>query len=89
MKDILYSSLQQVNPTDCVPEQQQRIELLEKFNFHWQDWTFRDVVDAEKKYTEEQKEYFATKPSERRGVIEFIRNKCKTDINIDPSEACS
>ncbi|KAK3091481.1 hypothetical protein FSP39_020157 [Pinctada imbricata] len=80
-KDVIYSDLQQTPPTDCVPGQRQRISLLEKFNFNWKDWTFRDVIEAEQKYTEQQKDYFATRPGDRQKVIEAIKNSCQNSDN--------
>lgn len=45
--------------------EEQRIELLEQFNFHWQDARYRDIIEVKEKYSEEQKAYFATPPAER------------------------
>ncbi|XP_066482149.1 cyanocobalamin reductase / alkylcobalamin dealkylase [Tiliqua scincoides] len=52
-------------PVDCVPTEEKRIELLEKFNFHWRDWSYRDIIEVKERYSEEQKTYFATPPAER------------------------
>ncbi|XP_049630944.1 cyanocobalamin reductase / alkylcobalamin dealkylase [Suncus etruscus] len=52
-------------PLDCVPKRADRISLLEGFNFHWRDWTYRDVVTPEERYSEEQKTYFSTPPAKR------------------------
>ncbi|CAI5777294.1 Alkylcobalamin:glutathione S-alkyltransferase [Podarcis lilfordi] len=58
-------SLLQKTPVDCVTTDEKRIELLEKFNFHWRDWSYRDITEVKEKYSEEQKTYFATPPAER------------------------
>ncbi|XP_045863823.1 cyanocobalamin reductase / alkylcobalamin dealkylase isoform X3 [Meles meles] len=57
--------LQPTKPLDCVPERADRITLLEGFNFHWRDWTYRDAVTPQERYSEEQKAYFSTPPAQR------------------------
>jgi len=52
-------------PLDCVPKRADRITLLERFNFHWRDWTYRDAVTPQERYSEEQKAYFSTPPAQR------------------------
>lgn len=59
------SELAPPTPPDCVPRREDRIKLLEAFNFHWQDWGYRDIVPAEQTYSERQKEYFSTPPAQR------------------------
>ncbi|XP_078074781.1 cyanocobalamin reductase / alkylcobalamin dealkylase isoform X1 [Mustelus asterias] len=63
--NVQVPSLEQKLPVDCVSTDEKRIELLERFNLHWQDWTYRDIIDVEERYSEEQKQYFATRPAER------------------------
>ncbi|XP_053103280.1 cyanocobalamin reductase / alkylcobalamin dealkylase isoform X2 [Hemicordylus capensis] len=63
--DIEAPNLLQNAPIDCVTTEKERIELLEKFNFHWRDWSYRDIIEVKEKYSEEQKTYFATPPTER------------------------
>ncbi|KAF7254725.1 hypothetical protein EYD10_01367 [Varanus komodoensis] len=63
--DVQVPFLPQSPPFDCVTTQEERIELLNKFNFHWQDWSYRDIIEVKEKYSEEQKTYFATPPAER------------------------
>ncbi|XP_066412093.1 cyanocobalamin reductase / alkylcobalamin dealkylase isoform X3 [Molothrus aeneus] len=57
--------LEQPPPVDCVSSEEKRIELLELFNFHWQDGRYRDIIEVKERYSEEQKTYFATPPAER------------------------
>ncbi|XP_004699744.1 cyanocobalamin reductase / alkylcobalamin dealkylase isoform X1 [Echinops telfairi] len=57
------------NPPDCVPTRADRITLLERFNFHWRDWTYRDVVTPKECYSEEQKTYFSTPPAQRWALL--------------------
>ncbi|XP_054993923.1 cyanocobalamin reductase / alkylcobalamin dealkylase isoform X2 [Sorex araneus] len=66
-------------PPDCVPERADRISLLEGFNFHWRDWTYRDVVTPEERYSEEQKAYFSTPPAQRLTLLGLAH----------PSKPCS
>ncbi|KAM6218452.1 cyanocobalamin reductase / alkylcobalamin dealkylase [Rhynchocyon petersi] len=56
-------------PLDCVPARADRITLLEGFNFHWRDWTYRDVVTPQERYSEEQKTYFSTPPAQRWNLL--------------------
>nr|XP_056701012.1 cyanocobalamin reductase / alkylcobalamin dealkylase [Euleptes europaea] len=63
--DVEVSSLQENSPIDCVRTEEKKIELLDKFNFHWWDWSYRDIIEVTEKYSEEQKMYFATPPAER------------------------
>ena len=52
-----------------------KIILLNKFNNQWQDWSFRDVISVEEKYSELQRKYFITKPAERFELIKDIQQK--------------
>ncbi|XP_032884595.1 cyanocobalamin reductase / alkylcobalamin dealkylase [Amblyraja radiata] len=63
--DVQVPSLEQKLPVDCVSTDEKKIQLLNRFNFHWQDWTYRDIIDVEERYSEEQMQYFATPPAER------------------------
>uniref|UniRef100_A0A8C7WXY4 Cyanocobalamin reductase / alkylcobalamin dealkylase n=1 Tax=Oryzias sinensis TaxID=183150 RepID=A0A8C7WXY4_9TELE len=59
------SEMAQQFPKDCVPSREERIRLLEAFNFFWQDWSYRDIVPPVQTYSQKQKDYFSTKPAER------------------------
>lgn len=74
-KNVQCPDLQKKQAIDIVSTQELKQDLLERFNFHWQDWTFRDIIPVEKKYSELQKQYFATPPKDRRALID----KCKTE----------
>lgn len=80
-KDILVPDLPRKEPEDVVQGDEKRIELLEKFNFHWKDWSFRDIVPADVKYSEEQKKYFATLPANRKELLDSFRNKEETSVS--------
>ncbi|KAF7203431.1 cyanocobalamin reductase / alkylcobalamin dealkylase [Nothobranchius furzeri] len=63
------SELVQPTPPDSVPSREGRIQLLEAFNFHWQDWSYRDIVHPFQTYSEKQKEYFSTLPAQRFALL--------------------
>ncbi|XP_068098622.1 cyanocobalamin reductase / alkylcobalamin dealkylase [Hyperolius riggenbachi] len=69
--EVQSPGLEQIHPMDCLPSQEDRICLLENFNFNWRDGKYRDVLLAEEKYSEDQTLYFATPPAERMKLLEF------------------
>ena len=71
-KDVVAPDLPWKEPVDCVPTNEMRIDLLNKYNMSWQDWTFRDVSATEivDRYSEEQKMYFETPPKDRFKLIQ-------------------
>jgi len=81
-KDLLAPGLQPNEPVDCVQTREKRIELLEKFNFNWQDWSYRDVFegDVEERYSKQQKLYFATEPSKRFELIEGLTKTWRREV---------
>lgn len=74
-KGLEYPLLDMKAPPDVL-SREQKIEFLEGYNFHWQEWTFRDVLDTSAdKYSQLQKTYFQTKPCER---FELLQNYFNT-----------
>ncbi|XP_067846229.1 cyanocobalamin reductase / alkylcobalamin dealkylase isoform X2 [Heptranchias perlo] len=73
--DVQVPSLEQKLPVDCVSTDEKKIQLLERFNFHWKDWTYRDIIDVEERYSEGQKQYFATPPAERLKLL-GLKSEC-------------
>ncbi|KAM9325499.1 cyanocobalamin reductase / alkylcobalamin dealkylase [Gastrophryne carolinensis] len=69
-RDVRAADLQQLHPIDCVPGYEERIRLLENFNYNWRDGKYRDAVPAEERYSEEQMLYFSTPPAERMQLLE-------------------
>lgn len=64
------SSLVQRIPDELFHGDTERIlDLLEKFNYNWKDWTYRDVIPVKEKYSEIQKDYFKTEPKNRKVLI--------------------
>uniref|UniRef100_H2YQ80 Cyanocobalamin reductase / alkylcobalamin dealkylase n=1 Tax=Ciona savignyi TaxID=51511 RepID=H2YQ80_CIOSA len=68
-KDMKDPDLQIQPPTDCVKSRNDRIDLLERFNGNWKDWTYRDIIPVVEKYSELQKLYFITAPKERKHTL--------------------
>uniref|UniRef100_A0AAY4CLY1 Cyanocobalamin reductase / alkylcobalamin dealkylase n=1 Tax=Denticeps clupeoides TaxID=299321 RepID=A0AAY4CLY1_9TELE len=64
------AELQQAPPVDSVGSRQQRVELLESFNLHWQDWAYRDIIRSEDSYSPRQREYFSTPPGQRATLLQ-------------------
>ena len=76
---VIFKTVQQPDlparaPEDCVAKREDRIKLLESFNYHWQDWSYRDVVPAQDKYSQEQRRYFSTMPKDRSAIVEEIKS---------------
>ncbi len=64
------SIMQQKLPVDMLNGDKNLIlDLLEKFNFNWKDWTYRDMIPVKEKYSEIQKDYFETEPKYRKDLI--------------------
>jgi methylmalonic aciduria homocystinuria type C protein len=74
-KTICVPELEQKAAPDSVPTDELRIELLERFNFHWRDWSFRDIVPTKATYSQEQRDYFLTPPQQRGPLISKIRTE--------------
>ncbi|XP_039266627.2 cyanocobalamin reductase / alkylcobalamin dealkylase-like [Styela clava] len=66
------SEIPKCPPVDCVNTRELRIQLLNRFNGNWQDWTYRDVIPVIDKYSELQKKYFATIPKHRHELLKKI-----------------
>ncbi|XP_053325378.1 cyanocobalamin reductase / alkylcobalamin dealkylase [Spea bombifrons] len=80
-KEVQAPNLEQSLPIDCIPCREDRIRLLEDFNFRWRDGKYRDVLPAEQRYSAEQTLYFATPPAERLKLLELWGT-------IQPSPPC-
>ena len=68
---------EQHEPPNVVPTQEQRIELLERFNDRWSDWSYRDIIDVQERYSEEQKTYFGfdTPPETKSRLLSEFMNE--------------
>ncbi|XP_019936101.2 cyanocobalamin reductase / alkylcobalamin dealkylase [Paralichthys olivaceus] len=65
----LDSEVVQPLPPDCVPTREGRIQLLEAFNFRWQDWSYRDIIPPVQTYSQKQRDYFITPPAQRFALL--------------------
>ncbi|EDV22264.1 uncharacterized protein TRIADDRAFT_29163 [Trichoplax adhaerens] len=69
-EDVNANKLAQVDPPDMIKTDQDRIRLLNLYNFHWRDWSFRDVLPGVvARYSDEQKTFFSTPPSQRPQIL--------------------
>ncbi|GFO18811.1 methylmalonic aciduria and homocystinuria type c protein homolog [Plakobranchus ocellatus] len=64
-----------IPPIDCVKNNDKKIELMELFNFHWQDSRYRDIIPVVKRYSEDQQKYFGTLPKDRMSLIQSLIKK--------------
>ncbi|KAH0618680.1 hypothetical protein JD844_018089 [Phrynosoma platyrhinos] len=80
--DVKVPLLLENAPVDCVTTEEERIELLEKFNFHWRDGSYRDIIKVKEKYSEEQKTYFATPPAERLKLLNLYRGLQRNGVAV-------
>ena len=86
-KDVLVPELEQKSPPDVVSDDGLRVELLEQFNFHWRDWTFRDIVPAVATYCQELRDYLIAPAAERQKIAAKIRENAKlTADDLNGSE---
>lgn len=76
-KNVQVPDLEQKSPPDCVVGNEKRIDLLRSLNESWQDWRYREITSFPivSRYSEDQKRYFGTPPSERGPIIEDIIRK--------------
>ena len=51
----------------------QIVDLLNKFNFHWEDGSFRDIIEPQERYSKLQEKYFLTSPDDRPDLIKEIK----------------
>jgi len=56
-----------------IKDETKKIELLNRYNKSWQDWSFRDIMEPTERYSELQQQYLSTPPSERSHLIELIK----------------
>lgn len=85
-KDVTVGSeLEQAAPPDCVPSREDRIHLLEAFNFHWKDWTYRDIIKPVQTYSQKQRDYFGTPPAQRFALLKTWGFLPRDNPQGDPS----
>ena len=69
-KNRLCPDLVQKEPPNVLKTEAEIIDFLDKFNGDWRDWTFRDVIPVKEKYSQLQRRYFETQPSDRYALLQ-------------------
>lgn len=71
---IRVPELKRREPPDLIPSQAKREQLLYSFFHSWESGEYRNIIPPITKYSDRQKKYFETKPSDRISLlISFVR----------------
>ena len=73
-EDLQYPSLERKEPNDVLQTEELKLEVLKRFNYNWKDWTYRDIIKTEARYSDEQKQFFSTPPADRKELIQNFRD---------------
>jgi len=73
-KNIRVPTLLQVPPLDVLSEEQ-KIEVLNRFNGNFRDGTYRDIIPVEDRYSEDQWTFFSTPAKDRRPLLEHLKEQ--------------
>ena len=73
-ENAICADLVQKDPEDVVNTDELKLDLLKRFNYNWKDWSYRDIIKPESTYSEEQRLFFITPPSERKSLLDSLRN---------------
>jgi methylmalonic aciduria homocystinuria type C protein len=80
-KTLKYPSLPRVMPVDLLNgDESLIIDVLQRFNYSWQDSTYRSVVPAIETYSSLQQSYFLTKPKDRLVWLENLRRNNSENV---------
>ena len=60
-------------PDNIIGEEARQLELLKSFTFDWKSDKYRDFIPVKSRYSQMQREYFATKPGVDR--LSFLVNR--------------
>jgi len=71
-KNVIVPTMPHVPPQDVLSDEQ-KIEVLNRFNGNWRDGTFRDIIPVEDSYSPVQRTYFNTWPKDRKPLIEQLK----------------
>ncbi len=52
--EVTVSSLIRKDPPNILENEEEIINLLELYNDHWRDWSFRNVIDVKERYSNDQ-----------------------------------
>lgn len=67
--------LVQKEPQDVLETDEMKYELLRRFNHDWKNWSYRDIITPDTRYSERQKEFFITPPSQRQELVKGYNTK--------------
>ena len=70
-----HPALERKESLDILVTDEKKKEVLERFNGDWKDCTYREVVPVAAQYSDDQKLYFLTPPSERKQLISELLQK--------------
>ena len=73
-KNVCVPTMPHVPPQDILSDEQ-KIEVLDRFNGNWRDGKFRDIIPVEDTYSEVQRIYFGTWPKDRKPLIEQMKEQ--------------
>lgn len=73
-KNVCVPTMPHVPPQDILSDEQ-KIEVLDRFNGNWRDGKFRDIIPVEDTYSEVQRTYFGTWPKDRKPLIEQMKEQ--------------
>lgn len=74
-KSLKCTGLERTAPPDVVPLQADKVRMLEAYNRDWKDWTYRDIIPVEARYSEQQKLYFSTLPKNRIQLLQQLMDE--------------
>eukprot|EP00794_Sanderia_malayensis_P007795 gene7795-8641_t len=74
-ENVFCPGLMKKEPEDVVKSDELKLELLKRFNGNWKDWSFRDIISPAARYSEDQKLFFSTPPSEREALIKTFETR--------------
>ena len=69
-EDVICPNLKRKEPVDILVTEELKYEVLKRFNQNWRDWSYRDIIKVEARYSDEQKQFFITPPAERSKLIQ-------------------
>lgn len=72
---VRHATLPRTLSQDVLQTDEKKKEVLERFNGDWRDCTYRDVLPVSAKYSDDQRTYFLTPPSERKDLIHQLMQK--------------
>ena len=85
-KSVLVPTMPFVPPPDILNDEQ-KIELLNRFNGNFRDGTYRDIIPVEDRYSLDQWTYFNTPASGRKQLMEDLKWKAlKENDKLDADD---